>query len=66
MIRARCATLYDKVYQRLVAGRWFSPGIPISSIKKFDRHDITEILLNVALNTIKQTNIYSLIVVPMP
>ena len=25
---------------------------------KFDRHDITEILLKVALNTTKQTNIY--------
>ena len=29
-----------------------SPGIPISSTNKADRHDITEILLKVALNTI--------------
>ena len=29
---------------------------PVSSINKTDRHDITEILLKVALNTIKQTN----------
>ena len=28
-----------------VAGCWFSPGIPVSSINKTDRHDITEILL---------------------
>jgi len=28
----------------------------ISSTNKTDRHDITEILLKVALNTIKQTN----------
>jgi hypothetical protein len=28
----------------------------VSSINKTDRHDITEILLKVALNTIKQTN----------
>jgi hypothetical protein len=29
-------------------------GVPVSSIKKTDRHDITEILLRVALNTITQ------------
>ena len=32
-------------------GRWFSPDTPISSTNKTDRHDITEILLEVALNT---------------
>ena len=36
--------------------RWFSPGPPVSSTNKTDRHDITEILLKVALSTIKQTN----------
>ena len=36
----------------LAAGRWFSPGTPISSTNKTDRHDITEIVLKVALNTI--------------
>jgi hypothetical protein len=35
-----------------VAGRWFSPGTPVSSTNKTDRHDIVEILLKVALNTI--------------
>ena len=35
----------------------FSPGPPVSSTNTTDRHDITEILLKVALNTIKQTNI---------
>jgi hypothetical protein len=34
----------------------FSPGPPISSTNKTDRHDLTKILLKVALNTIKQTN----------
>ena len=34
----------------------FPPGTPISSTNKSDRHDITDILLKVALNTIKQTN----------
>ena len=31
-----------------------------SSTNKTDRHDITEILLKVALNTIKQTYLYGL------
>jgi hypothetical protein len=34
----------------------FSPGAPVSSTNKTDRHDVTEVLLKVALNTIKQTN----------
>ena len=36
----------------LTAGRRFSPGTPVSSINKTDRHDITETLLREALNTI--------------
>ena len=44
----------------MVAGRWFSPGTPVSSTNKTDRHDITEILLKVALNTIKhKTSIFN-------
>ena len=58
-IRARSTTLCDKVCQWLATSRWFSPGPPISSTKKSDRHDVTEILLEVALSTIKQTNIHS-------
>ena len=46
------ATLCDKVCQRLATSQWFSPGTLISSNNKTDRHDITEILLKVALNTI--------------
>jgi hypothetical protein len=38
-----------------VAGQWFSPGPSVSSISKTDHHDITEILLKVALNTITLT-----------
>jgi len=52
-IRVRCTTLCDKVCQWLATGWWFSP---VSSTNKTDRHDITEILLKVVLNTIKQTN----------
>jgi hypothetical protein len=37
-------------------GRWFSPGTPISSTNKTDRHDIAEILLKMTLSTIKQAN----------
>jgi hypothetical protein len=48
-IRPRCTTLCYKVCQWLVTGRWFSP---VSSTNKTDRHDIADILLKVALNTI--------------
>ena len=39
-----------EVYNRLA-------GLPVSSTNKTDRHDIPEILIKVALNTIKQTNV---------
>ena len=35
--------------------QWFSADTPVSSTNKTDRHDITEILLKVALNTIIPT-----------
>ena len=35
---------------------YFSPSSPVSSTNNTGRHDITEILLNVALNTMKQLN----------
>jgi len=41
-LRARCTTLCDEVCQWLPAGRWFSPGTPVSSNNKTDSHDITE------------------------
>ena len=47
--------LHDKVCQWLATGQWFSPGTPVSSTNKTDRHDIAEILLKVVLNTINQT-----------
>jgi hypothetical protein len=40
----------------LATGQCFSLGPPVSSNNKIDHHDIAEILLKVALNTIKQTN----------
>ena len=48
-------TLYDNVRQWYAAGRWISPGTPVSTTNKTDRHNIIDILLNVALNTINQT-----------
>ena len=48
-------SLCDKVCQWLAAGRWFSLGTPVSSTNKTDCHDITELLLKVALNIITIT-----------
>ena len=49
-----CTALCDKVCQWLATSGWFSPGPPVSFTNKTDRNDIAEILLKVALNTIKQ------------
>jgi hypothetical protein len=47
----RLAAASDKVYQLLAHGRWISPA---SSTTKTGCHNIAEILLKVALNTINQ------------
>ena len=63
----RLAAATNKDYQLLAHGRWFSPGTPASSTTKTStgRHDIAEILLNVALNTKNQSinQIFSLMFV---
>ena len=46
------AALCDKLCQCLAASRWFSPCPPVSSTNKTDRHDVAEISLKVALNTL--------------
>ena len=51
-------TLCDKVCQWLAASQWFSLRTQISSTNKTDRHDITEILLKVALITITLNSIF--------
>ena len=48
-------TLCDKVCQWLATARWFSPGTPVSSTNKSDRHNINKILLKAVLNTINLT-----------
>ena len=51
----RLAAASDKVYQLLAHGRWSSLGTPVFSTTKTGRHDISEILLKVALSTINQS-----------
>ena len=52
----RLAAASDKAQPLLAHGRWISPGTPASSTTKTGRHDIAELLLKVALNTINQIN----------
>ena len=42
-----------------VTGLWFSLGTPVSSSNKTDRHNITEMLLKVSLNTITNNPIHT-------
>ena len=58
-------TLCDKVCQWLAAGLWFSPYSLVSSTNKTDCHDITEILLKVALNTITPNRKYQCTINPL-
>ena len=39
----RLAIVRDKVCQLPAQGRWFSPGTPVSSTSKTDRHDIANL-----------------------
>ena len=39
-------------------GQWFTLGTPVSYTNKIDRHDLNEILVKVALNTITITPMY--------
>jgi hypothetical protein len=50
----RLTAASDEVYQLFAHGRWFSPGTLASSTTKTGRHDIAEIWLKVALNTMNQ------------
>ena len=43
---------FGSTCQWLAIGWWFSPCTPVSSTNKTDSHDITEIALKLALNTI--------------
>jgi hypothetical protein len=56
-IGVRYTTLFDKVCQGFATGGWFSPGPPFPSNNKTDRHNISEILLKLALIPITITHI---------
>ena len=47
------AKIYVVIGKSYLTGQWFSLGPTVSSTNKTNRHDIAEILLKVALNTIK-------------
>jgi hypothetical protein len=50
-------TFHTRLYQIIL--NWFSAGTPVSSTNETDSHDIAEILLKVALNTINKQQIHS-------
>ena len=54
---------YVIVCQWLATGQWFSLGALVSSTNKTDCHDITDLLLKVALNTITLTHSYFLCII---
>ena len=55
MMTGRMMTVFVRLLHSYLV--WFSQGTLVFSTKKTDCHDITEILLKVALNTIKPTNV---------
>jgi hypothetical protein len=61
--RERMVVVLDTTLcQLLAASQWFSPGTPVSSTNKTDRHDIpvAEILMKMTLNTITPNPLISL------
>jgi hypothetical protein len=48
------AYTHNNTNSPITTGQWFSPGTTVSSTNKINHHDIAEILLKVALNTINQ------------
>jgi len=61
IVAPACHAIYYSVWRNIndhscnILIQWFSPGALVSSTNNTDRHDITEILLKVALNTITLT-----------
>ena len=51
----------DNYVIKFVSDLQNSPGTPVSSATKTNRHDITEMLLKVALNTITPTTLLTLL-----
>ena len=65
LLMARCTRNNIMWYSLSDSDLWqvsgFSTGPPVSSTNKTDRHEITEIVLKVALNTTKPTPVSSLV-----
>ena len=59
----RLAAATDNVYQLLAHGRWFSLGTPAAPTTKTGRHDIAEILLEVALKLQKSNQSTTLVTI---
>jgi hypothetical protein len=63
MKEARLFTLFQRLAKwylapKLATCQWFSIGTAVCSTNKTDPHDIAEMLLKVALSTVKQTSIF--------
>ena len=56
------STRSRKVYRLLAYGQWFSPGTPASSTTKTGRHDLTEILLKMALKLQKSNQNHYIVI----
>jgi len=56
-------TLCDTVCQWLAVGRLWSLGPPASGTNKTDRHDISKILLKVALSTITHRSLGNMLII---
>jgi len=57
-----CSTPVQHVvkFVSYLTGQWISSGTPVSSINKSYSHDITELLLKVALNIITSNTIFNI------
>ena len=57
MYSGRTLKFPRSVFQSPATDRWFSPDTLVSSTNKTDRHNITKMLLKVALNTMTLTQL---------
>ena len=62
----KCCTRLTVASYKVAHGRWLSPGTLGSTITKTGRHDIAEIMLKVALNTIINQSIFNLRLLIIP
>jgi hypothetical protein len=58
-----CLVLVHVYSIQHATGQWFSLGTPVSSTNKTYPHNITEILLKVALSTISHNRLWELVII---